>query len=336
MLVETRIPILSKKGSELSNADLDERFSFGRVPLNAFRWGRKGIHPKIVYKCFLRVGRFAVRMARQFRRGAILEIPFVQPASRLLLHQLCSLLLDDDAEVRFEVKYKASEVHIHGRMDSGVFMAESNACVLSDEDKRMDEKLKDCDICQAGGELAASVEMLRNFGVNPLIFNSLLNSGREWILLRRVLHDSRPVWQYSSSLYLFNKEGEVDVDSVYLLTRMLMHCFSNSRDLIDQAKEPLQIGYGNEMYSDERDDDNDDFDEEEDEDEDEDKKENDTAKKQNAKTLKTVAGSALANKAKGTAGISGSKRRASITRKFSTVLTHENLRLFERTSKYEL
>jgi hypothetical protein len=333
LLVETRIPILSKKGSELSNADLDTRFSFGRVPLNNFRWGRKGIQPKIAYACFIRVSRFAVRMARQFCRGAILEVPFVQPATRLLLRQLCSLLLDDKAEVRREVKYKASEVHIYGRMDVGVFMAESNACVLSDEDKRMDQKLKDCDICQAGGELAASVEMLRNFGVNPLIFNSLLNSGREWILLRRVLHDSRPIWQYSSSLYLFNKEGEVDVDSVYLLTRMLMHCFSNSRDLIDQLNEPFQIGYGNEMYSnDEWDGDNDDFDE----DEDENKKENDAAKKQNAKTLKTAAGSALANKDKGTAGISGSKRSARITRNFGTVLTHENLRLFDGTSKYEL
>jgi hypothetical protein len=273
-------------------------------------------------------------MARQFRRGAILEIPFVQPATRFLLHQLCLLLLDDDAEVRFEVKYKASEVHIHGRMDSGVFMAESNMCVLTDENKRMDEKLKDCDICQAGGELAASVEMLRNFGINPLIFNSLLNSGREWILLRRVLHDSRPVWQYSSSLYLFNKEGEVDVDSVYLLTRILIHCFSNTRDLIDQAKEPLPIGYGNEMSSDDERDDDNDFNEEDDEDKD--KKENYAAKKQNTKTLKTAAGRALANKAKGTAGISGSKRRASITRKCGTVLTHENLRLFEGTSRYEL
>ena len=272
-------------------------------------------------------------MARQFRRGAVLEVPFVQPATRLLLHQLCSLLLDD-AEVLFEVKYKASEVHIHGQMDAGVFMAKSNMCVLPDEDKRMDENLKNCDICQAAGELAGSVEILRSFAINPLIFNSLLNSGREWILLRRVLIDSRPIWQYSTSLYLFNTEGEIDVDSVYLLNRILVHCFSNIRDLLNQAKRPLQVGYGNEMFSDDLWDDDIDFDEEDDEDKD--KKENYPAKKQNTKTLKAAAGSALANKAKGTSGISGSKRRASITRKFGTVLTHENLRLFEGTSRYEL
>lgn len=334
LLVETRLPILSKSGSTLSNDDLATRFSFGRVPLNVFRWDRKGIRPKIACVCFMHVYRYAVRMARQFRRGAIGEIQIVQPATRLLLRQLCLLLLGRDAVLRFEVEYKASEVHIHGRMDSGVFMAESNMCVLSDEDKRMDEKLKDCDICQAGGELAASVEMLRNFGINPLIFNSLLNSGREWILLRRVLLNSRPIWQYSSSLYLFNQEGDVDVDSVYLLTRILMHCFSNTRDLIDQAKQPLQIGYGNEMCSDDEWGDDNDFDEEDDEDRD--KTENYTAKKQNTKALKTATGSAVANKAKGTSGISGSKRRASITRKFGAALTHENLHLFERTSRYEL
>lgn len=318
----------SKRGSDLSNADLNLRFSFGSVPLSEFVWDREGVTPITMFKCYGRVFRFVVKMARQYRRGAVLEVPFVQPATRFLLHQLSALLLDDDAEVRREINYKASEVHIHGRMDSGVFRSESNACFLSNEDKRMDEPLTESDICQAGGELAASVELLRNFAVNPLIFNSLLNSGREWKLLRRILHNSRPLWQFSSSLYVFNQLGEVDMDAVYVLTQMLVHCFSNSKYLINQSREPVVIGYGLE------DDTDNDFHMEEDEEEEDgegDEKEKFAVNTSNNKTLRAATGSKHVGKVKGTGGKSGKN-----TRKFGTVLTHENLCLFESTSKYEL
>lgn len=244
MIVDTRIPIQSKRGSDLKDSDLSERFTFVQIPIFDIVWPRSGISSRTMLHCFGRVFRFAAKMARQFRRGAVLEVPFIQPATRFLLNQFCSLILGNDAEIRNEASYKAYAAHIHGRMDCGLFRPSSNACFLSNEDKRSDLPLSHADICQAAGEMSGCIEVLRGFPLNPLIFNSLLNSGREWILLRRILHESQPLWQYTSSLYLFNQRGEVDMNSVYLLTKILLHCFSNARDLVDLSKVQVDVGYG--------------------------------------------------------------------------------------------
>lgn len=322
MVVETRIPIQSKRGSDLKDSDLSERFTFAKVPISDIVWPRSDISSLTVLQCYWRVFRFAAKMARQFRRGAVLEVPFIQPATRFLLHQFCSLILGNNAEIRKESPYKAHAVRIHGKMDSGLFRPLSNSCFLSNEDKRSDLKLSDADICQAAGEMSGCIEVLRGFSLNPLIFNGLLNSGREWILLRRILHESEPLWQYSSSLYLFDRRGEVDMNSVYLLTQMLLHCFSNARDLVDLSKVPVAIGYN---PIDEVDTDDDTGDENEEE-----EKKSDSEPTEKCATL-----SRRAAKSESSGKIGFKSKGQGTTRKFGTSLTIENMKLRDAASRVE-
>ena len=316
VIVESRLPMQSKRGSDLSKADLHERFLFAGVRMSDFDWKRKGIARVDALFCYSIVRRFALRIAKQYRRGNVLEVPFVQPETFLLFHQLTSVLLED-AEVRREVYYKSHDVHVHGKMDSGLFMPRTNLCVLPNEDKRMDVPLTEGDICQAGSELAASIEILRSCAVNPLMFNSLLNSGREWKVLRRVLYRSQPLWQYTDSLYLFDRGGQVDEAAVFLLTRILLHCFSVSKELIALSKIPVDVGYGDGI-------DDGASDVEEEEEEEEEKANMDGDKKENcARTSKgTEGGKALPQ------GKKGSTRKSS-SRRFGTVLSSENLRIFD-------
>lgn len=325
LVVDTRIPIPSKRGSDLKDSDLSERFTFVQVPIFDMVWPRSDISSLIVLQCYWRVFRFAAKMARQSRRGAVLEVEFIQPATRFLLNQFCSLILGNDAVVRNEVSYKSHAGHIHGRMDCGVFRPSSNACFLSNEDKRSDKPLSPADICQAAGEMSGCIEVLRGLPLNPLIFNSLLNSGREWVLLRRILHESQPLWHYTSSLYLFDQGGNVDMDSVYLLTQMLLHCFSNARDLVGLSKVPAVIGYGT----------IDDVDTVDDAD-DENKEEEEEKKSDCEPTEKFATVSRRTAKSK-SSGKNGLKSKGqSKTRKFGASLTIENMMLRDAASKMEL
>lgn len=308
----------SKRGSDLLSSDLNKLFFF-QVHISDIVWSRSGISSLTVLQCFGRVFIFAVRMAQQYLRKNFDEVRIIQPATRFLFNGFCSLILGDNAEIRKESPYNARGVHIHGKIDSGVFRPGVDVCFLSNEDKRSDRLLSKRNISQAAGELNGCIEQLRGFGLNPLIFNSLLNSGREWKLLRRILHQSQPLFQYTSSLYLFDENGVVDINSVYLLTKMLLHCFSNARDLVNSSKVPVAIGYGTVDQVD-TDDDTEDVNEEE-------EKKSDSEPTEKGATLSRRAAK---SESSGKIGLK-SKGRCK-TRKFGTLLTIENMKLHDAAS----
>ena len=248
MAFETRLPPTTRNGSALSNKDLTDTFNFTTLlfdnVVTTITYDR--LSAWVVLKSYCYVLAFAVKISRYFITGNFLEVKYVQPETKRLLQRLCKLLLDDDTCVQCEIPYRSNVFRVSGKMDSGVFLKGCDACFLSNEDKRMDQRLTDANVCQAAAELAGSVEKLSSgLAFNPQLFNSLLNSGREWKLLRRVLVDGQAVWQYtSSSLFLFNQHGEVSTDAVRSLTRLLLHCFWNARKMMKLARVPLTAEVG--------------------------------------------------------------------------------------------
>jgi hypothetical protein len=323
-VLESRLPLNSKQGSELTNADLVERFTIARVPWSDIRWTH-GNGSALIKQSLCVVTRTVIRLARLYRWGYVLEISYIQPQVRMLLRKLCKLLLNN-AELCLEKAYKTKVYHIHGKMDSGVCRLNSNVCFLSEESKRADQKLKDKDICQAAGEVAGCVELLKEgLSMNPLLFYGILTSGKEWIFLRRALVDSQPVWQYTTALCLFDNHGVVDKQSLLSLTKMLMHCFANAQHLIQLSQQDLKFGYGMEDIDTVHDDDEEDYDDgEEEKKKARSNRKNDTQTKRGVPKISPGGSGKSGSSGKGR-GKQNAENKERKERKFGTVLTESVL-----------
>eukprot|EP01035_Chromulina_nebulosa_P021568 gene21568-27926_t len=163
---------------------------------------------------------------------------------KILLPFVVELFFRDNKDVSisveepYEVRQLAS-FHVDGTIDEALIWLES-IILLTIEDKNIDVDLEDqksrkCHISQSYSQLLGATEYLINaFDFTPLLMYSILQNGRQWILIRQENNE-----QLSFKRQIFNPivtafdQTEINLQSVSTITKWLIICFENVKSIVD-------------------------------------------------------------------------------------------------------
>jgi hypothetical protein len=173
------------------------------------------------------------------------EEKYVQQQMRLFFPQIIWCFFDSVNSMSMEIEKdyrvsKFSEYIISGRMDEALVF-DSTTVLFAVQDKNIKIDLSNTDsrkgfVAQAACEMVSATEqLLKGYGVVSKFMYTMLQNGREWILLKQTkLTDGTFRYQYCRpTIKLFGEESSaIDEKMLTLLTKWFLICLENVKDLL--------------------------------------------------------------------------------------------------------